>query len=132
MVMTEAAVAAYKELLVETLPGPIQSEAENEAAIRKIEKLMKDGGEAEERMADLLTVLVGAFEEERYPAPKKATALATLRHLMDANHLKQKDMLTVFRSPSIVSEVLSGKRGLTLEHIKKLAKRFHVSAEVFI
>jgi HTH-type transcriptional regulator/antitoxin HigA len=58
--------------------------------------------------------------------------LATLRHLMDSNHLKQKDMLTVFGSPSIVSEVLSGKRGLTLEHIKKLAKRFHVSAAVFI
>jgi HTH-type transcriptional regulator/antitoxin HigA len=51
---------------------------------------------------------------------------------MDSNHLKQKDMLTVFGSPSIVSEVLSGKRGLTLEHIKKLAKRFHVSAAVFI
>jgi hypothetical protein len=63
MVMTAAAVAAYRELLVETLPGPIQTEAENEAAIRKIEKLMKHGGEAEERMAGLLTILVEAFEE---------------------------------------------------------------------
>ena len=77
-------------------------------------------------------MLVEAFEEEHYPVPRKTTPLAMLRHLMEAQGLKQKDMLGVFASPSIVSEVLSGKRGLTVEHIKMLSKRFHVSAEAFI
>jgi HTH-type transcriptional regulator / antitoxin HigA len=126
------ASTAYKQLLVENLPAAIETEAENEAAIRKIEELLERGGAAEEKFADLLTVLVEAFEEEHYPVPRKTTPLTMLRHLMGAQGLKQKDMLAVFGSPSIVSEVLSGKRGLTVEHIKKLSKRFHVSAEVFL
>ena len=54
-----------------------------------------------------------------------------LRHLMEAQGLKQKDMLGIFGTPSIVSEVLSGKRGLTVEHIKKLSQRFRVSTDLF-
>ncbi len=77
-------------------------------------------------------MLVEAFEEEHYPAGRRLTPAAMLRHLMEAQGLKQKDLLGVFASPSIVSEVLSGKRGLTVEHIKKLSKRFHVSPEAFI
>jgi HTH-type transcriptional regulator/antitoxin HigA len=44
---------------------------------------------------------------------------------------KQKDLLDVFGTPSIVSEVLHGKRQFTTEHIRRLSKRFHVSREVF-
>jgi HTH-type transcriptional regulator/antitoxin HigA len=51
---------------------------------------------------------------------------------MSANNLKQKDLLYVFGTPSIVSEVLHGKRQLTTEHIRRLSRRFHVSPEVFI
>jgi HTH-type transcriptional regulator/antitoxin HigA len=130
--MEMTATAAYKQLLVETLPTAIETDAENDAALQKIEELIEHGGEAEGKMVDLLTVLVEAFEKEHYPAPRKVTPLAMLRHLMEAQDLKQKDMLGVFGSPSIVSEVLSGKRGFTVEHIKKLSKRFHVSPEVFI
>lgn len=126
------ASAAYKQLLAEILPAPIETEAENDVAIRKIEELIEHGGEAEGKLADLLTVLVEAFEEEHYPARRRLTPAAMLRHLMEAQGLKQKDLLGVFASPSIVSEVLSGKRGLTVEHIKKLSKRFHVSPAAFI
>ena len=66
------ASAAYKQLLAEILPAPIETEAENEAAIRKIEELIEHGGEAEEKLADLLTVLVEAFEEEHYPRSPEA------------------------------------------------------------
>jgi len=51
---------------------------------------------------------------------------------MTANGLKQKDLLDIFGTPSIVSEVLHGKRQLTTGHIRKLSKRFQVSPEVFI
>jgi HTH-type transcriptional regulator/antitoxin HigA len=51
---------------------------------------------------------------------------------MRANNLKQKDLVDVFGTPSIVSEVLSGKRQLTTEHIRRLTHRFHVSPEAFI
>jgi HTH-type transcriptional regulator/antitoxin HigA len=50
---------------------------------------------------------------------------------MLANNLKQKDLLDVFATPSIASEVLSGKRRLNTDHIRKLSRRFRVSPEVF-
>lgn len=37
----------------------------------------------------------------------------------------------VFETPSIVSEVLSGKRDFNKEHITRLSKRFRVSPELF-
>ena len=85
---------------------------------------------AEQRLAELLTLLIEDFEERHY-ALKPATPIAVLEELMAANELKQKDLLDIFGAPSIVSEVLSGKRKLTTEHIRNLARRFHVSPEVF-
>jgi HTH-type transcriptional regulator/antitoxin HigA len=37
----------------------------------------------------------------------------------------------VFGTPSIVSEVMSGKRELNKDQIKRLSERFHVSPELF-
>lgn len=85
---------------------------------------------AERRMADLLTLLMEDFEEKRY-ALKAASPVDVLNELMLANNLKQKDLLDVFGTPSIVSEVRRGKRKLTTEHIRRLSRRFHVSPEVF-
>jgi len=63
--------------------------------------------EAEKELADLLTVLIENFEEQHY-ALRKATPVETLAELMDVNGLKQKDLVDIFGTPSIVSEVLSG------------------------
>ena len=112
---TAAAQPEYAALLARTLPSVIHSEKENERCIATLEKL--DGKAekltvAERRLAELLTVLIEDFENEAYG-------------------LKQKDMLDIFITPSIASEVLNGKRGLTVEHIRRLIRRFHVSPEVF-
>jgi HTH-type transcriptional regulator/antitoxin HigA len=124
----------YAALLSSTLPAVIRSEAENERCIRRLEELDLKGNlmsAAERRMADLLTLLIEDFEEKHY-ALKAASPLELLSELMQANNLKQKDLLDVFGTPSIVSEVLHGKRQLTTEHIRRLSRRFHVSPEVFI
>jgi HTH-type transcriptional regulator / antitoxin HigA len=79
----------------------------------------------------LLTLLIEDFEEKAYTfKPAKPTEILT--ELIEAKSLKQKDLVDVFGTPSIVSEVLNGKLGLTIEHIKKLSRRFHVSPEIFI
>jgi HTH-type transcriptional regulator / antitoxin HigA len=131
--MTATAVQEYKALLAETAPEEIRTDTQNEAAIRKIEELADKGrlSVAEKKLLGLLTVLVEAFEEKHYGSPRKANPIEVLAELMEANSLKQKDMTDVFGTPSIVSEVLSGKRKLTTEHIKKLSRRFHVSTDVF-
>ena len=129
-----AARSEYAALLSSTLPAVIRSEAENERYIAALEELDGKGSRmtaAERRMAELLTLLIGDFEDKHY-ALQASKPVDILRELMAANNLKQKDLLDVFGTPSIVSEVLNGKRQLTTEHIRRLSRRFHVSPEVFI
>jgi HTH-type transcriptional regulator / antitoxin HigA len=124
----------YAALLSSALPAVIRSEAENERYIAMLEQLDRKGNRmtaAERRMAELLTLLIESFEEKHY-ALKSASPVEVLNELMQANNLKQKDLLDVFGTPSIVSEVLHGKRQLTTEHIRRLSRRFLVSPEVFI
>ncbi|MGO9344818.1 MAG: helix-turn-helix domain-containing protein [Terriglobales bacterium] len=129
-----AARSEYAALLSSTLPAVIRNEAENERYMAMLEELDRKGNRmtaAERRMAELLTLLIEDFEEKHY-ALKTSSPVEVLGELMQANKLKQKDLLDVFGTPSIVSEVLHGKRQLTTEHIRRLSRRFHVSAEVFI
>ena len=130
---TATAQPEYAALLARTLPAVIHSEKENERCIAMLEALDRKEEKlsvAERRLAELLTVLIEDFEEEAY-ALKPARPIEVLRELIDSNGLKQKDLLDIFGTPSIVSEVLREKRGLTVEHIRKLSQRFHVSPEVF-
>jgi len=129
-----AARSEYAALLSSTLPSVIRTEAENERYIALLEELDGKGTRmtaADRRMAELLTLLIEDFEDKHY-ALKASTPLEVLVELMNANGLKQKDLLDVFGTPSIVSEVLHGKRQLTTEHIRRLSRRFRVSPEVFI
>jgi len=130
---TGTAQVEYASLLRRTAPAVIHSERENERSISMLEALDRKGEKltgAERRLAELLTVLIEDFEEKAY-ALKPARPVDILRELLQANNLKQQDLLDVFGTPSIVSEVLREKRGLTVEHIRKLSRRFHVSPEVF-
>src|SRR5437588_3561419 len=123
----------YASLLSNTLPSVIRSEAENERQAAMLEELDRKGNRmstAERRMAELLTLLIEDFEENHY-ALNAASPIDILNELMLTNNLKQKDLLDVFGTPSIVSEVLRRKRKLTTEHIRRLSRRFRVSPEVF-
>ena len=57
--------------------------------------------------------------------------LDVIRHLLEENHLRQKDLVDVFGTESIVSDVLNGKRDLAKDHIRKLSERFGVSPALF-
>lgn len=54
-----------------------------------------------------------------------------LKVLIEERGLKQKDLVPIFRTESIVSAVLNGNRQLTVKHIAELAKFFNVSPAVF-
>ena len=131
--MTATAQPEYASLLRRTLPAVIHGEKENERCLSTLEALDAKGERltpAERRLAELLTVLFEDFEEKAR-ALKPARPAADLRELMQANELKQKDLLEIFGTPSIVSEVLREKHSLAVEHIRKLSRCFHVSPEVF-
>jgi HTH-type transcriptional regulator/antitoxin HigA len=122
----------YAELLAATLPHVIHTEEENLRCIAALEALdnRDDLSVEENRLAELLTLLIENFEDRSYALPP-ATPVEMVRYLMDSNGLRQSDMLDVFGSASVASEVLRGKRDLSKAHIVRLSDRFHVSPELF-
>lgn len=125
--------AEYGALLRKVPPKVIRTEKENEAyteILYDLDRRSKALTPAEKELAELLTLLIEDFEEKRYRLPR-AKPLGVLRFLMDQHGLMQKDLVDVFGAPSIVSEILSGKRDLNKDHIHRLSKRFRVSPELF-
>ena len=127
-----ALAANYAALLSETRPEVIRDERQSQAYIRRLEELTskKSVTRAEEKLIELLAVLIEDFEAKHAPLPE-APPVAIIRHLMEAHDLRQKDLVDVFGTESVASEVLRGKREITKEHIKRLSARFGVSPAVF-
>ena len=113
-------------------PTPIASERQHEEYLAVLDKLasIDNPTSEEEKYAEVLMTLVEAYEEEHYAIPN-ASPVEVLRALMDANNLRQKDLVPVFGSESIVSEVLHRKREFNKSHIEKLSKRFGISPAAF-
>jgi HTH-type transcriptional regulator/antitoxin HigA len=123
----------YGQLLRRTLPHVIRTDEEHERLANELMRLdeSEDLTPEERELAELLTVLIDEYEEHRFPI-RKASAQQTLRHLMEARNLTQKDLWKVFGSKGITSEVFHGKRSISKAQAKKLAAFFHVSVELFI
>jgi HTH-type transcriptional regulator/antitoxin HigA len=120
--------------LVRAFPlAHIRDDAHLDAAVAVIDRLLEKGDRspAEEMYLDALTDLVETYEEAHVAIPARS-GVDALRFLMEANDLRQVDLVPVLGRKSLVSEVLSGKRPLALTHIKKLADYFRVSPAVFI
>lgn len=126
--------ARYKKLLSRVMPVVIQTEEDNDRMLAEAEKLMAKGenlSPEEDALLRLMAMLIQDFEEKFYQ-PREATPLEILHHLMDARDLKQSDLLEVFGSKGIASEVINGKRSISKAQAKALAKFFGVSADLFI
>jgi HTH-type transcriptional regulator / antitoxin HigA len=125
----------YARLLTRTLPAPIETEEEYERLLAQAEKLMDKGESAltpeEEKLLDLLVLLVEQYEEKKYPIDS-VSPQAMISHLMEARGLTPKDLWPMFGSKGVASEVLNGKRAVSKAQAKKLAEFFHVSPAVFI
>jgi HTH-type transcriptional regulator/antitoxin HigA len=86
---------------------------------------------AEETYVSALADLIETYEDAHVNIPP-LRGVDALRYLMEANELTQADLVPEFGTASVVSEVLSGKRRLALTHIKRLAARFGLPADVFL
>jgi HTH-type transcriptional regulator/antitoxin HigA len=127
-------VMEYKQLIAEVPPKIIHTEKENRYYLAKLEELDSRWAEltrAEKDLYDTLGVLIEEFEKKAYKI-RAATPIAAIKDLMAANALKQKDLVGVFETASVASEVLKGKRALTTDHIRRLGKRFNVSPALFL
>jgi HTH-type transcriptional regulator/antitoxin HigA len=121
----------YGTLLAEVLPRRIETEAENDRYLMIVEKMIDKGTQnfspEEDKLFDLLTMLIEEFEEKAYPMPDVAPH-ERLKYILEERGLKQKDLAPVFGSEGVVSDILNGKRPITLKTAKKLADFLHLSS----
>ena len=125
----------YGRLLAETLPAVITNESEYDrvaSLMNKLAAIREDRITPEqERLLDLLTLLIEAYDEEHYQIPDAAPH-EDIQLLMQERGLRNKDLEPALGSRGVTSEVISGKRKPIKTQIKKLAEFFGVAPEVFI
>lgn len=131
--LSEDERARYADHLHEFPLESIRDDAHLDRATEKIDGLLDQPELApgDEVYLNALSDLVALYEAEHVVLPEVG-GVEVLRHLMEEHDLQQKDLVPIFGSKSTVSEVLRGKRPLTLAHIVKLSERFAVPADVFI
>jgi len=112
----------------------VRNEQDYAQARATIEVLLDEIGDDENHpLADVLDYLsdqVEAYEEERYAIPASEPK-EVLRFLMDQHGLKQEDLADCAPQGRI-SDILSGRRSVSKDIAKKLARRFNVSAALFL
>ena len=112
----------------------VRNEQDYAQARATIEVLLDEIGDDENHpLADVLDYLsdqVEAYEDERYAIPASEPK-EVLRFLMDQHGLKQED-LSDCAPQGRVSDILNGRRSISKEIAKKLARRFNVSAALFL
>ncbi len=122
----------YIELLTSFPPRPITSEEELELTQNMIDQLLDQEklSQDEKDYLNVLGALVYEYEQQQEPIPD-IYGVELLKSLIEDNGLRQKDLVSIFKTESIVSDILNGKRELTKRHIEELAQFFHVSPAVF-
>jgi HTH-type transcriptional regulator/antitoxin HigA len=99
-----------------------------------LDALLDEIGDDESHpLADVLDYLAGqvrAYEDEHVAIPA-AEPRDVLRLLMEQHGLRQQD-LDDCAPQSRISDILSGKRSISKETAKRLARRFHVRADLFL
>ena len=75
--------------------------------------------------------LIEAYERSRWPR-RRPTLPDILTYLMDQHGLSRADLVPLLGTASRVSEVLNGKRELSMSMVRKLRERFQISADLLI
>lgn len=108
---------------------PIQSSADHKRALQMIDRLWEaQPGTRAGDLLDVLAVLVDRYEEEHFPF-EDPDPLEAIRFRMEQLGLARKDLEPLLGSRSRVSEVLSGKRELSLAMIRRLHDQLKIPLE---
>ncbi|CDH33669.1 helix-turn-helix domain-containing protein [Xenorhabdus bovienii] len=134
---TKAIQAATALIAAVPFLGNSSSENDYRDALAMVDYLIENDDESP--LIDILAAKIAEYENnnERFAEFNKAvedmpTGVAALRVLMDQHGLTYSDLQEEIGSKSLISQILSGKRSLTITHIKALSERFNVRPDIFL
>lgn len=119
-------------MMIDNRIRPIRTEQDYDAALARVETLMEAvRTEDEDDELDVLATLIELYEDMRFPmdAPDP---IAAIKFRMEQMGKSQSDLAPILGSRAKVSEVLSGKRELTLKMIRALHEHLQIPADVLI
>jgi HTH-type transcriptional regulator / antitoxin HigA len=108
----------------------LKTDREYKVALAYIERLM-DQPTPDEAELELWSLLVENYEETHFPIAKPAP-LEAIRFRLEQSDAKPADLIAYLGTKSRVSEVLSGKRPLSLAMIRALHQGLKIPAEILI
>lgn len=112
---------------------PIRSEADHQAALKEIERLIESQpGTPEGDRMDVLVTLVEAYEARHFPIPEPDDPVQVLEYYMESRGLTRSDLIAYLGSKERVSEVLNRKRGLSLQMIQRLHAGLGIPADLLV
>ncbi|MEW6194200.1 MAG: helix-turn-helix domain-containing protein [Bacteroidota bacterium] len=108
---------------------PIKTKKDYEATLEKIELLFDSKPNTPNGdLLDVLVTLVEAYEQKHFPIGPP-DPIEAIKFRMEQLGIKQSDLAAAMGGKNRVSEILSGKRELTVKMMRELHKKFNVPAE---
>jgi HTH-type transcriptional regulator / antitoxin HigA len=112
--------------------NPVSDPESHSRALRRVEQIWNAApGSAEETELDALATLIEAYERKLFPVPP-LDPIQAIKLRCDDLGWSRRDLEPLIGSRARVSEILSGKRPLTLAMIRKLHASLLLPAEVLI
>lgn len=113
---------------------PIKSEQQYEEALARIYELMQKDLKENSKQADeleIISLLVKEYESVHFPVPKP-NPIEAIKFRIEQMGISEAQLGDILGYRSRKSEILSGKRKLSLNMIRKLHERLSIPAEVLI
>jgi HTH-type transcriptional regulator/antitoxin HigA len=109
----------------------IDCDAELARARALVDRLWDSRDPADLARLEAQARLIAAYEQTQWPRPQPRIA-DLIRHLMDQHGLTRADLVPILGTASRVSEVLRGKKGLSMGMVQRLRARFRVPADLLL
>jgi len=125
---------AWAAIQHHTHVGPIRDEEGYERARALADELADEVGDDEDHplyvLFDIAQNYIRDWEYDHWKI-EKSTPVEILRYLLSENGLLQKDLSDI-ASPSLMSDILSGRRNISVQVAKNLGTRFHLDPGIFL
>ena len=113
---------------------PIKNKKQYEDMLERVYELMQkdiqpDSADSDE--LEILSILIKEYENENYPVPKP-NPLEAIKFRLEQMNMSESELSKILGARSRKSEILSGKRKLSLAMIRKLNEKLKIPAEILI